>query len=148
MVAVDGSPESLQALKTVQKLAQEVDRVYLMHVIAPVDTGLPIHKKELKQAQLKNYKSLVETVEPFVDGIKAEYEWIQKYGPPPFTICNEIRERNINHLVLGDRGLGGFRRVLLGSLCNYCVHYAPCNVMIVKDKARSEEDWDKVSIKY
>lgn len=35
-------------------------------------------------------------------------------------------------LVLGSRGLGGFRGLLLGSVSQECVEYAPCPVVVVR----------------
>lgn len=35
-------------------------------------------------------------------------------------------------LVVGTRGLGGFRHLLLGSVAEQCVRYAPCNVLVVR----------------
>jgi len=35
-------------------------------------------------------------------------------------------------LVVGTRGLGGARSVLLGSVSNYCVHHADCPVVVVR----------------
>lgn len=36
-------------------------------------------------------------------------------------------------LVVGTRGLGGFRQLLLGSTAEQCIRYASCSVLVVRD---------------
>ena len=39
-------------------------------------------------------------------------------------------------LVVGNRGHGGLAEALLGSVGQYCVHHAPCPVVIMRGKMR------------
>lgn len=45
------------------------------------------------------------------------------------VLCHAAESADM--LVLGSRGLGGVRSLLLGSVGMYCVHHAPCPVVIV-----------------
>jgi nucleotide-binding universal stress UspA family protein len=58
-----------------------------------------------------------------------EVETVVREGAPAATLLEEAQDAEL--LVLGSRGLGGFRGLLLGSVGQQCAHHAPCPVVIV-----------------
>jgi len=69
-----------------------------------------------------------------------EFEWVGERGAPGDVICNMAYEKGVDCLIMGDQGFSGITRFLLGSICTYCLHHAPCSVLIVKDeKARAKD---------
>jgi nucleotide-binding universal stress UspA family protein len=50
-------------------------------------------------------------------------------GPPAGALLQTVTPDSV--LVLGSRGLGGFTGLLLGSVSQECVEYAPCPVVVV-----------------
>ena len=41
-------------------------------------------------------------------------------------------ENDINLIVIGTRGLSGFKKLLLGSVATHVITYAHCPVLVVK----------------
>ena len=58
-----------------------------------------------------------------------EVETVVREGAPAATLLEEAQDAEL--LVVGSRGLGGFRGLLLGSVSQQCAHHAPCPVVIV-----------------
>ncbi len=51
------------------------------------------------------------------------------YGHPGLTLINLSKEADL--MVVGRRGSGGFRGLLLGSVSTYVLHHAECPVAVV-----------------
>ena len=51
-------------------------------------------------------------------------------GHPAEVLVRAAREADI--LVVGSRGHGGFTEAVLGSVSQYCVHHAPCPVLVIR----------------
>jgi nucleotide-binding universal stress UspA family protein len=59
-------------------------------------------------------------------------ELIVAEGRPAEVILTTIREREIDLVVLGSRGRGSLKRLLLGSTSEQVLREAPCSVLIVR----------------
>ena len=53
-------------------------------------------------------------------------------GRPANQIVEAVKEGNFDLIVMGSRGIGGIKGVLLGSVADRVADHAECPVMIVK----------------
>jgi nucleotide-binding universal stress UspA family protein len=69
------------------------------------------------------------TVETYVDR-----------GSPGAVLCARAEALNADVVVVGSRGRGAIRRVLLGSVSTYVVHNAPCPVLVIRAGSVPDEE--------
>jgi nucleotide-binding universal stress UspA family protein len=62
----------------------------------------------------------------------SEVETYAREGDPADAILDVAEEKGADLIVVGNKGMTGARRFLLGSVPNKVSHHAPCNVMIVR----------------
>lgn len=55
-----------------------------------------------------------------------------RLGDPADAILDVAEERHADLIVVGNRGMTGAKRFLLGSVPNKVSHHAPCSVMIIR----------------
>ncbi|XP_058108452.1 universal stress protein A-like protein [Magnolia sinica] len=155
-IAMDYSPSSKSALKwTVDNLVDGGDRIILIHVQSGKsdhaqkklweETGSPlIPLEEFKEMNLSRQYGLTPDAEVLdvldtvsrTKGVKvvSKIYW----GDPRDKICDAVEDLKVDSLVLGSRGLGVIKRVLLGSVSNYVVTNATCPVTVVKGAVMSK----------
>jgi nucleotide-binding universal stress UspA family protein len=61
-----------------------------------------------------------------------EVETHSREGDPADAILDVAEEVNADLIVVGNKGMTGARRFLLGSVPNKVSHHAPCSVIIVR----------------
>jgi nucleotide-binding universal stress UspA family protein len=59
----------------------------------------------------------------------------QLAGDPATTICTVAEDEGADVIVVGNRGLHGRRRWLIGSVPQAVLQHAPCSVMVVDTRA-------------
>ena len=54
-------------------------------------------------------------------------------------MCKVAKERSVDHVVMGSRGLSTVSRALVGSVSDYCLHHAHVPVSVVPPPDRFQE---------
>lgn len=115
LIATDGSPTAGKALATGASLAKSVGaEVLLLHVGDPADG-----KRVLDDAAGRAGKDVTVSTKSVS-------------GDPADMICETGEKEGVDLIVVGNKGMTGAKRFLLGSVPNQVSHHAPCNVLIVK----------------
>ena len=133
VVGVDGSEGSIAALRFAIDEAKtrgaEIKAVNVWHVpVAAYGSGLaPIPVDESDYEQLG--KSALDSALAKVDANGVTITPILREGQATEVLVAEAK--NADLLVVGSRGLGGFRGLLLGSVSQQCAHYASCPLVVI-----------------
>ena len=146
LVCTDGSEQSLKAIEEAIKIANgcNTSDVAVINVIERVKEtpimaeGYLYTKKEMedlrelaKHRREEQEKILAKAIEIFKkSNITATP--IAKEGHPAGAIAEEASENDYDLVIVGSRGLGGLKKLLLGSVSNSVVQEVETNVLVVK----------------
>jgi nucleotide-binding universal stress UspA family protein len=141
VVGVDGSPESHLALQWALTQARCLDaEVVGVHVYSYTLPDVPDSAVDQPESIAdvvagaekragRTVEAAIEAAGDLASGIAFTSQVIRGREAPEHL----LREADgADLLVLGSRGLGGFRRLLLGSVSQKCIDHAPCSVMVVR----------------
>src|SRR5262249_58431879 len=71
---------------------------------------------------------------------------ILKWGNVTETILQTAIEEQCDLIVLGSRGLSGFKRLMLGSISNAVTAKAQCPVLVIKQPPPAALSWHRVLV--
>lgn len=144
ILAVDGSKYSEWAADLLLKLPLTKDpHISVLHVVVERKHISPIigsvlsklHKDEIHEKMKKDLEAAEQLAAQIVAKLKVRWNnvipAIEK-GHVPERIIERARKEETDLIVLGSRGLGGIKNIILGSVSQKVVTYAPCSVLIVK----------------
>jgi nucleotide-binding universal stress UspA family protein len=57
---------------------------------------------------------------------------VRSFGSPSSEIVSYAEKKNVDLIVMGTRGRGKLKKILLGSTASGVVMNAPCTVMVVR----------------
>ena len=130
VVGCNGSEESLRALAWATDEAarrQAVLRVVTAWKWPPMYGIVPAGFDPKNDALEVQEAALAKAVG---DNPGVELERVVLEGTAAGCLLHEAEHADL--LVVGNRGRGGFRGLLLGSVSEQCAHHAPCPVVIVR----------------
>jgi nucleotide-binding universal stress UspA family protein len=133
LLAVDGSEEASAAARTAVELAERTDsELHMVHVgeVHPERRGYLARYEVLQEEAQNLLKEQVEGVESAGGTISRAH---LRMGRPDEEIVVLGEEIGASLIVTGSRGLGGMRRVLMGSASDSIVKHAHCPVLVVRE---------------
>jgi nucleotide-binding universal stress UspA family protein len=95
-------------------------------VIAPKDVQWAVNPHDDVLALLETARAQA------VDAGVAEVETFARVGDAADAIVDVAEEQRSDLIVVGNKGMTGTKRFLLGSVPNKVTHHAPCSVLIVR----------------
>ncbi len=140
LACTDGSEQSYKALEEAAKIANRVKGdVTVIHVEEPIphpnEWGYYFSEDSLKQYEERREKEreeIMATAARIFNELNVQFNKIIRKGHPAETISKEAAEGGFDMIVMGNRGLGGLKEKLLGSVSNAVVQQADVSVVIVK----------------
>jgi nucleotide-binding universal stress UspA family protein len=140
VVGTDGSETASEAVRQATELAERLGaKVHLVSAYEPVSEG---RLREERQQVPGDLQWMVNPREDVNDTLAAAAQGLQdagvevethaREGDPADAILDVAEEQNVDLIVVGNKGMTGAKRFLLGSVPNKVSHHAPCSVMIIR----------------
>jgi len=140
VVGTDGSDTANQAVRQAVDLAQALGAV-----VELVSAYEPVPAQRLQEERRDAPEDLQWAINPREDvdatleaaaavareaGVTATA--YPRQGDPADAILDVAEEREADLIVVGNKGMTGAKRFLLGSVPNKVSHHAPCSVLIIR----------------
>ena len=146
VVGTDGSETAGEAVRQASELAKQIGaKVHLVSAYEPVAetaAAVPVAREDEARVPPADAQWAVaprEGVDAILDDVAAvaraagvEAEVHAREGSPADAILDVAEETGADLIVVGNKGMTGAERFLLGSVPNKVSHHAPCSVLIVR----------------
>jgi nucleotide-binding universal stress UspA family protein len=136
LVAIDGSPDSDQALAQAIDLAEsEHSRLTLFSAVvmppagAYIGGGGSVAATLARDAEAETQTILRTAAQRVPD--RVSLSTVLSSDPVRPALIHQIKQGAHDVVVMGSRGRGAVRSVLLGSVSHYVLHHSPIPVLIV-----------------
>lgn len=134
LIATDGSQGAGTALEQGFELAQDVGAsvtvVYVRHSPTSI-LGAPYYQDMISE-EARHARGVIADAKLYATRYDVEVAYEAVEGDPVDTILELARARDVDLIVVGSRGLGAVRGLVLGSVSNAILHQADRPVLVAK----------------
>ena len=138
LVAYDGSPLSDKAIDQIAHLIQTDPSVKLevLHVahspnLVVGEAFIP-PSAEIRRSVYEDADNVLKRAAERLEAFSVTAHIQMREGQPAPVIIEVARETNCDLIVVGSRGLSGFRELFLGSVSHGVVQHSPLPVLVIK----------------
>lgn len=134
LVPVDGSAASFRALRHALARCRTDPslRTVVLHVQTPMPPSYFVTPRMIREHQAAESAATFRRARAIAGKRRSEVEYAVARGPAGATIAGYAKAVRAVGVIMGTRGLGGLRSVLLGSTAMKVVHLAAIPVTLVK----------------
>ena len=149
---VDGSLDSLHALRAARALAERLGaRLVVAHVTNPIEAtivhaevfaggklgNVPVSATQ-REVEQKAAEAILEQTMADAGAQQAERRVLS--GKPADSLAALAEEEGAALIVVGSRGRGGFKTLLLGSVSNGLIAIARCPIVVVPPRVAEMDE--------
>lgn len=136
LVAIDGSKMSDKAVEMAKQLGNgQQSEITLLHVgkeLVIPPNAIVLEYETLLEEVKKNGIELLNNAKDLLDKEGLKVSVVYKVGDPARQIVDFAKKEHYDLIIIGSRGLGNFKELMLGSVSHKVSQLSHCPVMIVK----------------
>lgn len=136
LVPVDGSDNSYRALDSALLLSEKLgSNITVVNMLEQVPiTHIESEKllSELLEAYRKENQEILSKCSKIATEKGLSIKTILLQGNPASVILDYRKKEKFDLLIMGSRGLGKFKQLILGSVSSKIVHHSPCAVLLIR----------------
>ena len=136
LVPADGSDNSYRALEAAlvfsEKLGSSISVVNVMEQVPITHIESEKLLNELLEAYKKENQEILSKCSDIAHQKGITIKTVLLQGNPAPVILDYIKKENLDLVIMGSRGMGKFKELILGSVSSKIMHHSPCAVMIIR----------------
>ena len=136
LVPVDGSDNSYRALDAALLLSEKLGaEVTAIHVMEDIPVSYVISEKllrEIRDAYKKENQLILSKCSEIATKKRLVVQTKLLQGNPGSIILDFCEKEKYDIIIMGSRGMGKFKELVLGSVSNKVLHHSSCPVMIIR----------------